>query len=618
MDYILGAISFFLSVPETEYALMLNGPWGSGKTHFYKAKIKPLIESRNFIPCYVSLNGMKSTDEIARKMLLKANPSIMRIIPDALKEAFCALYPAGKAFGVLNEARLEVDPFNIKDMSSCVFVFDDLERICIDVPELLGFFNNFVEHSKIKCLFITNEAEIISKYQVQTGKSKNEIESYDELNNEDANVSVVLNDYLRIKEKIVGKTLNFCPEISMTVTEMASEIISDEICRDVILQQKGYLEELNNKYALNLRGLKGAFFTIDNLARSFPVDDPELKGKYLSRLFRLINAVAAENSEGNYTLVDGLSSIPSSFSFFSKVMVESNKEYQRFFSKYGISEENTVFSAEVVKYLSSGNLDREVWKEEILPSPDPAKLSDDPLEMFDSFALFSDEELRKKIDLLFDKMNSGSIQFMFFPKVFQFLEFLIQSKAIDLEVETVIGKFLAAIEKSRPEDYENATFNDAKFQFDFSENASEDLKFILDSVMRRKIEFQSIQLQKKALEFFKKFIEPSELAGELPLDYLERIGLKLLPFFHRLNSAEILRMIIDLSNPSLVRFINLLKQRYDFANISSYFHPEAGFFAELEKALAHEITRTRPSIRCHLLSSLQARVRTILRGLTRH
>jgi glutamate/tyrosine decarboxylase-like PLP-dependent enzyme len=77
-------------------------------------------------------------------------------------------------------------------------------------------------------------------------------------------------------------------------------------------------------------------------------------------------------------------------------------------------------------------------------------------------------------------------------------------------------------------------------------------------------------------------------------------------------------MIIDLSNPSLVRFINLLKQRYDFANISSYFHPEADFFAELEKALAHEITRTGPSIRCHLLSSLQARVRTILRGLTRH
>ncbi|MFZ5952892.1 MAG: P-loop NTPase fold protein [Candidatus Rifleibacteriota bacterium] len=203
MDHILGTISFFLSLPETEYALMINGPWGSGKTHFYNAKIKPLLVSQNYIPCYVSLNGIKTTDEIARKMLLKANPSIMRLIPESLKEAFCALYPAGKALGTLSESKLEVSPFNIKDMASCVFVFDDLERVCIDIPELLGFFNNFVEHSKIKCLFITNEAEIISKYQVQKDISA----MTDQAQSEEENKSTILNDYLRIKEKIVGKTL---------------------------------------------------------------------------------------------------------------------------------------------------------------------------------------------------------------------------------------------------------------------------------------------------------------------------------------------------------------------------------------------------------------------------
>lgn len=614
MEHILGAISFFLSVPETEYALMINGPWGSGKTHYYKAKIQKLIASKNFIPCYVSLNGIKSTDEIARKMLLKANPSIMEAIPASLKEAFCALYPAGQALGVLKEANLKITPLNIKDMSSCVFVFDDFERVCIDFPELLGFFNNFIEHSKIKCLFITNEAEIISKYQVRAQVLQAETTECDE--NEEQS-PVISNEYLRIKEKIVGKTIHFCPEISVTVTEMANEIVGDKLALSAVLTEKTYLEELNNKHNLNLRGLKGAFYSFDNLARSFPVDDPDLKKKYLTRLFRLINAISAENSEGNYSLVESLTSIPSSFSFFSKVMVESNKEYQRFFSKYSISEENTIFSAQVIKYLSSGNLDSVAWQEEILPSPDLTPKSDDPLEMFDSFAYLSDEDLQKKIDYLFEKMNSGGIQFMFFPKVFQFLEFLIQSKTITLEIETVIGKFLAAMEKSKPDQYVNAIFNDKKFHFDFGENASDDLRLILDSVMRKKNEFQNLQLQKKAEEFFERFIEPVELIGELPLANLERVGLKLLPFFHRMSSLELLKRIVNLSNPSLIRFLNLIKQRYNFTNISNYFWEEADFFAELNKVLIQEISQSKPSIRCHLIYSLQIRIEQVLNSLKR-
>ncbi|GAB4267532.1 MAG: KAP family P-loop domain-containing protein [Candidatus Rifleibacteriota bacterium] len=614
MDHILGAISFFLSVPETEYALMINGPWGSGKTHFYKTKIQDLISSKNYIPCYVSLNGIKSTDEISRKMLLKANPNIMRVIPAQLKEAFCALYPAGKALGVLNEARLEIVPLNIKEMSNCVFVFDDFERVCIDFQELLGFFNNFVEHSKIKCIFITNEAEIISKYQEQNPEKKPVLS---EESDTEKLFPVVLNEYLRIKEKIVGKTLNFCSEISITVKEMASEIVTDKIAYNAVIKEKGYLEELNSKHSLNLRALKGAFYSFNNLAKSFPIDDPGLKEKYLSRIFRLINAISAENSEGNYTLVDNLVALPNSFAFFSKVMVESNKDYQRFFSKYLISEENTVFSTHVLRYLTSGNLDLQGWKEEISPSRVTDRISDDPLEMFDSFAYFSDEELQKKVKLLFDKMNSGSIQFMFFPKIFQFLEFLIHTKAVTLDIETVIGIFLAALEKIKPEYYENASFNDPKFSFTYSDNASSDLKLVLDSVLRKKNELQKLQLQKKAKEFFEKYIEPENLTEELPLAYLEKMGLKQLPIFHRLNNPESLERIVNLSNHSLIRLINLIKQRYNFTNISSYFWEEAEFFAELNTALTKEIAKTRPSIRCHLLFTLQNRIETILHSLKR-
>ena len=38
----------------TDYAIMLNGEWGVGKTHFWNNKIKKKIESRQ-------LNGKRST-----------------------------------------------------------------------------------------------------------------------------------------------------------------------------------------------------------------------------------------------------------------------------------------------------------------------------------------------------------------------------------------------------------------------------------------------------------------------------------------------------------------------------------------------------------------------------
>ena len=42
-------------------------------------------------------------------------------------------------------------------------MFDDLERASLDINEILGYINNFVEHDNIKVIIIANENEIEDK-----------------------------------------------------------------------------------------------------------------------------------------------------------------------------------------------------------------------------------------------------------------------------------------------------------------------------------------------------------------------------------------------------------------------------------------------------------------------
>lgn len=68
-----------------------------------------------------------------------------------------------------------------KNYKKLVFIFDDLERSKINIPEILGFINYLCEQSEAKVILIANEDEIDNRYK---------------------------DDYDRFKEKVVGKSFD--------------------------------------------------------------------------------------------------------------------------------------------------------------------------------------------------------------------------------------------------------------------------------------------------------------------------------------------------------------------------------------------------------------------------
>lgn len=160
---------------DTNYALLLNGRRGTGKTHFVKNKLLTqisrtkldLIANENYIPVYISLFGLKSVDEIYAQLSLGLRPYLSRA--DVPSDSYLAKLILR---GMLNITRvgnlddylkdLKVSQKNSINIGSFVIIFDDIDRISKDLPisELIGFINTMVEHENNKVIIVADEDAI--------------------------------------------------------------------------------------------------------------------------------------------------------------------------------------------------------------------------------------------------------------------------------------------------------------------------------------------------------------------------------------------------------------------------------------------------------------------------
>ena len=178
MEELIESICEYVKKPYTDYAVMINGEWGSGKTFFWNNKLRKRLESikvngKNYKTIYMSLYGINSLEEISKKIFIETNPTINRtlkkisntregnIIPEYVKTGI----DMANFFGDLNFNPDRIDfskSFSVEDKILC---FDDLERANVDVIDILGYINNFVEHDGIKTILICNEKELAIKFK---------------------------------------------------------------------------------------------------------------------------------------------------------------------------------------------------------------------------------------------------------------------------------------------------------------------------------------------------------------------------------------------------------------------------------------------------------------------
>lgn len=176
-SHIKNYLDSYVIFDNPQYAVMIKGDWGSGKTHFIKEYIKEFNEKNTETPqvfIYVSIFGLKKTSSIDELIFQQLHPVLAsksaKLVGGFLKSAVklglkydLDLNKNEKNEGDVSINLEKLDPINFikdKDLPNKVFVFDDFERSMIDMSELLGYINSMVEQSALKVIIIANEKEI--------------------------------------------------------------------------------------------------------------------------------------------------------------------------------------------------------------------------------------------------------------------------------------------------------------------------------------------------------------------------------------------------------------------------------------------------------------------------
>ena len=163
-DSISRAIHAYLDRGNTQYAIMIDGPWGVGKTHFIWNSIIPRRAATNFV--YTSLYGLSSFNEIdieidaqIEAINSKRNKVVgteLHSLPGIEMEAVGTDYYSSKT------RRISTSTSDSGSDHSVVVCLDDLERWHGDLHLCLSYINRLVEHKNLKCILIGNLEEMPS------------------------------------------------------------------------------------------------------------------------------------------------------------------------------------------------------------------------------------------------------------------------------------------------------------------------------------------------------------------------------------------------------------------------------------------------------------------------
>lgn len=266
-EHIIDEVIRYCDDNSYQYAVLIDGEWGCGKTYFIQHELTEAIEKKQKEKeapksvKYVSLYGCKSVSEVqeaivwtfadeagcyaANKAAPDSSERSKRIVGNMLSSSKKIMNAIREKY--LPETKLFEIATDWITMKSYIFVFDDLERCDCAINELFGFINGLVEHEGTKVILVANEKEITHK-EVSSQKElqyllvlndriqwEEERKQYPDNHLEKVTPDqmehyrqMVFGDghsdtkYESIKEKLIGITLRYTPDIKHIVEALVS------------------------------------------------------------------------------------------------------------------------------------------------------------------------------------------------------------------------------------------------------------------------------------------------------------------------------------------------------------------------------------------------------------
>lgn len=642
MEDLVESILDYVRSDYTDYAIMINGEWGSGKTHFWNNKIRKKIESmelngRRYTTIYMSLYGISNLEEISKKIFIETTQLMdknLRKFMDSNGQTTIPEYAKtgidmANLFGVTqNGDKLDYAEFFSTDDK--VLCFDDLERANVDVIDILGYINNFVEHDHIKTIIICNEKELSTKLKSSNLEMKTFIATYlldkqDELNKTDKpmvekiqdkieHVFDKANDYERIKEKLIGETFEYAPKFDYIINGILMRYENNPDLIRFLRENTGLIISTFNKSGTrNLRILKHSLNDFKKIFEMVNKSYPNTNHRVMQTMLIFTIAVSFEIKAGKITK-DKFVNIKNNEEYksilvSSRVLMDNRQFYIKEFDNnyyYNFKAEYRFFKF-IEYYVRTRIFDMKLFKadmETIRNTVDTENLPAYKRLLTEEYWKISDDQFGSVISEIFNDVKEGKLQLIDIVKLFAYFSYFSRKGLIEYDLKTLKSVFFNGMNiASLTSEYcPNPDEELAKIAI---EEVAEDMQDILKHFNTLNEQLRDKMYKEKAEEIFKCIPMKMEL-------FYEKFDKECMniPIFKYYDSYQMFQRISCASNEDIVIIKEKLLNRAN--KYTKEIEPEMKNIKLLKQIIDDYLKEKDPSIKIVLLKDFSDNLGYIL------
>ncbi len=226
----------YLKLEAPKYALLVDAPWGSGKTHFISEVTN---WEKDHTRLYLSLYGVHSAEEFDWALVRAMNPWAGEGFGNftaRTKEFLSGLTVLGCSVDLNKVNTTEIA---LNDLPQTL-VFDDVERCDLPVKQLMGLINRFVEHEGKRVILVANSDK-----------------------------HAELPDFLKTREKLVGQVVTIQADVDVAIAEALAKLPEGQ-GRTFLTEHQGVIKETfeeagHQNLRLLMRAMRDAVGPLDDI-----------------------------------------------------------------------------------------------------------------------------------------------------------------------------------------------------------------------------------------------------------------------------------------------------------------------------------------------------------------
>lgn len=528
-------IKDYLNNINTDYSIMINGKWGTGKTYFLKNYLEPELDKEIL---YITLNGIKELDEIDKLIVVNLYP----ILDSKSAKIAGGLASAALKYFNLDGLKNIMDLKELpKNLSNKVLCFDDLERTKIEIDQLLGYINKFVEHLSVKTLLICNERKL------------NEAQTYKD-----------------IKEKLVGITIEYMPDYNVVIADIIEQYKEDaNNYFEFLSKNKQLVFDVFKKSATdNIRILKQSIIYYSKLFDT--ILNGQITNIIEARVFKFLLTTFFEIRSGVMQEDEFYKYIKDSHSFwmaksFNKETKDKITYVDTFLDKYYEGSESEICSlVTVFDYIKTGYLNTDEFLKELKDIFSEKNEKDDKkYYLTENYWILSDKEFSESCDERLEEIKIGkAFSQEFYLKLFYYFLFYSRKGYINRSSQELLDLFTQGISKAQHE----WRHKDINIGFIFAEEPRDEEYLLFkerifelnNNLERKENEEKAKLLLSEIGKNFEKFI--NQFGAIESHDFIR------IPVFKYWSPSDISSDIIKLSNMQIREFHIAFRRRYSAGN----------------------------------------------------